>query len=231
MKTQSLINLLSIAALSIANIGLIPAVTQAQVPPIEEPPPVEEPNVDKPPVEPKPENPEVKNEPEAKGSAICSNLTTVIQQGESSAVLFTWKTNYFGSDYTPQKRCEIVSSKLNSLIEANNGQFGGIKFTNGIVNNYPVICSPKEGEASCNQNNILFTLKPENRAKAQEIIRLLEDPNSVGTVGSINEARRLKVDLGKWAKRNLRASKSPKIKPQIKPQIKPKVKPSKPIFK
>ena len=219
MKTKSLINLLSIAALSIVNIGFMPVVTQAQIPPVEEQPPVEQ---------PKTEEPEVKDNPTAKGSAICSNLTTVIQQGESSAVLFTWKTNYFGNDYTPAKRCQIVSDKLNALIEANDGKFDGIKFTDGIVRNYPVICSLKSGEASCNQNNILFTLKPENRAKAQEIIRLLEDPNNLGTSGPINEARRIKVDLGKWAKRNLRISKSPKIKPQIKPQVKPS---SKPIFK
>lgn len=138
------------------------------------------------------------------GSAICSksDLTTVIQQGQYRAVLFQWNTHFFGGNYTPSKRCEIVSDKLDSLIKANDGQFSGIRFIPGLVNNYPVICSPKTGESSCNPQNILFTLKPENRAKANEIVLSLKDPNTYGSF-SINEARRPEADLGEWAKRNL----------------------------
>ena len=147
--------------------------------------------------------PDLPSNGSSNGSVTCENLTTTIHQQEAHAVLFQWNTNFFGDKYTPAVRCQDVSTRLNSLVQANNGQFSGISFIAGLMNNYPVICSPRPGESSCNSQNLLFTLKPENRAKADEIIRGLQDTNSYGSF-SINEARRPKADLGEWAKRNLR---------------------------
>lgn len=200
MKSKSLINL-SLVALSIANVVLIVSAAQAQLPPVVDsnnPETGAYPNSQQP-VQP-PVQPPTTN---LVSSVRCENLTTTIYQGEAHAVLFQWNTNFFGANFTPAVRCQVVSDRLNSFVRANNGQFSGISFITGLMNNYPVICSPRPGESSCNSQNLLFTLKPENRAKADEIIRGLQDPNSYGSF-SINEARRPKADLGEWAKRNLR---------------------------
>ena len=109
-------------------------------------------------------------------------------------------------------------------MQSNNGSFNNLNLTTDVVNGYPVICTRKTDESSC---NVLFTLKRENRGQAEKILNRLQDPNSLASGDSIIEAGRPVVDLGKWAKRKLRASQnsSSKIRPSQKP-IKIKRKPS-----
>jgi hypothetical protein len=131
-------------------------------------------------------------------------FTTVAEQGSNRAVLFTWKTTEFGPEYTPEKRCKIVSAKFNNFVQENGGSFANLSLTADLVNGYPVICMKKTGEDDC---RVLFTLKKENRSQAKKIILSLQDPGSSGSDG-INETRIPSVKLSEWSKRKLSAKKS-----------------------
>lgn len=148
------------------------------------------------------------SEPALNTSISCKNsagaFTTVAEQGENRAVLFTWKTTEFGPEFTPENRCQIVSSKFNSFLQENGGAFSGISLTTGMVNGYPVICMNKSDDSSC---RVLFTLKKKNRAQANNIINTLKDPNKIGASGIDESASDVVkapvVDLGEWSKRKL----------------------------
>jgi hypothetical protein len=126
-------------------------------------------------------------------------FTTVAEQGSERAVLFTWKTTEFGPEYTPEKRCQIVSAKFNNFVQENGGSFANLSLTIDSVNGYPVVCMKKTGVGSC---RVLFTLKKENQSQAEKIILSLQDPGSKGSDG-INETRIPSVKLSEWSKRKL----------------------------
>lgn len=138
--------------------------------------------------------------------------TTVISKGNKGtsdyrrAVLITWKTTEFGENYTPRQRCNIVSSKFNSAVQANGGELRGISLTNGPVNNQIVVCALRPGEEECSSENMLFTLKKENERRAGAILgRLLNiSVTGSGSVIEENSGQQIKVDMGAWASRNLR---------------------------
>jgi len=137
-------------------------------------------------------------------SVSCENLTTVARLGESSAPLFSWQTHEFGPEYTPQKRCEIVSAKLDAAVQENGGSFDGLRLTNGPVNHRVVICILKPGETDCNPDNLLFTLKHENERNAGHIIgQLLNINGPAGETINEDSGEQVVVDLGKWAKDHL----------------------------
>lgn len=161
--------------------------------------------------------------PKVNSSVNCENLTTVARQGTATAILISWKTDEFGSDFSPAKRCDIVSSKLNALIRGNGGKFSNLRLTNGPVNNRIVICAIKTGEVECNENNQLFTLKRENERISGRILGQLLNIGVSGS-GTINEdsGEQVFVDLGEWAERNLRESQETGIQQQnIEPAVEP----------
>lgn len=63
-----------------------------------------------------------------------------------------WSSDKFGpSGWTPQKRCQEVTRRLNqSFFE------GGTYITHGIMNGFPIICTTNKAGKECNQ--LLFTL-------------------------------------------------------------------------
>jgi hypothetical protein len=148
--------------------------------------------------------------------------TTIVQQerdGEMySAVLFTWKTVEFGTNFTPKDRCEIVSNKFDGFLQDNGGEFANIDLTDGIVNGYPVVCMKKSAGGSC---NVLFTPSRKNRANVKKLIESLKAPGKEGS-SVINESSSdfARVNLGEWAKRNLSAKVSNSVSaPFKKPMI------------
>ncbi|MBD2212780.1 hypothetical protein H6G27_23325 [Nostoc linckia FACHB-104] len=70
--------------------------------------------------------------------------------------LIGWKSQVFPRNFSPQKRCELVTQKFQQFYDN-----GGLNYlTHGINNGYPVICSiPNQGE-TCNGTNQLFTIRP-----------------------------------------------------------------------
>jgi len=161
--------------------------------------------------------------PKPTSSVKCENLSTVARQGASTAILISWNTTEFGPDYTPADRCNMVSNKLNSLIQGNGGKFSNLRLTNGPVNGRIVICGLKPGEIECNGNNQLFTLKRENERFSGRVLGQLLNIGNAGA-GTINEdsGEQVIVDLGQWAERNLRESQETGVQEQnVEPAVTP----------
>jgi hypothetical protein len=165
--------------------------------------------------------------PKPTSSVKCENLSTVARQGSATAILISWNTTEFGREYTPANRCNMVSNKLNSLIQGNGGKFSNLRLTNGPVNGRIVICALKPGEFDCNGTNQLFTLKRENEENAGRILGQLLNIGIAGA-GTIreDEGAQVVVDLGEWAKHNLRESQETGVQePQETGVLEPAVEP------
>jgi Circadian oscillating protein COP23 len=105
----------------------------------------------------------------SKNSEKVDVLTTVIRSSSKGNVpMFFWKDTSFGDSWTPEKRCQEVSRRL----EVFNDR-GELKYiASGELNGYPTLCVKKELDDRCNDNNLLITLKlGEDASKIlQEII-------------------------------------------------------------
>jgi Circadian oscillating protein COP23 len=132
----------------------------------------------------------------------CQDLKTVVTKGEQQAVMMSWTTNYFGKEFTSAKRCQIVSEKLQKAANLNGGTFKGLELASGTVNYQTVICALPNGGKKCDANNMLFTLKPENAANPEAVIKQIltfaEDGST--SVEESTRSGRSKVDfnLGHW---------------------------------
>lgn len=91
-------------------------------------------------------------------------FATIAQRGNRrSGPMIIWESYVFGPEYTPQQRCEAISQKLTDVVAQNGGSLRNLLLTTGQVKDYTVICYVnKTVEARCNNDNTLFTLKPEN---------------------------------------------------------------------
>jgi hypothetical protein len=134
-------------------------------------------------------------------SVKCENLTTVVQKGERKALMLRWQTNYFGGAFTPEKRCQLVSARLQAAADRNGGTFKGLQFGSGILNRQTVICLLQTGENNCTDKNILLTLKPENAQRPQAVIAKILIFAKNGST-TINESARVfsksSLNLGNW---------------------------------
>ena len=131
----------------------------------------------------------------------CQNLTTVVQKGDRQAIMVTWKYNGFGKDFSPEKRCQIVSERLQQAANSNGGTFKDLQIASGIVNSQPVICALQSNSNKCNRKNLLFTLNPENARNPDAVIQRMFSFAQDGT-SSINESAsnrpKIDVNLGDW---------------------------------
>jgi Circadian oscillating protein COP23 len=77
--------------------------------------------------------------------------------------LIMWKSTAFGDEYTPQTRCQNVSSKLQQAWDTKQFKYllaGTLKSTGqGIV------CAVADKKGKCNQSSMLFTLTSGSNAK------------------------------------------------------------------
>ncbi len=149
----------------------------------------------------------------------CQDLTTVVQKGERQALMFNWRTKHFGGEYTPENRCQLVSSRLQSAADRNGGTLKGLQLGSGVVNGQTVICVFKTGENSCNNGNLLFTLKPENAKRPQAVIAKISTFAKSGTMTvneSASDSSQLDLDLGNWERQAfVKARKSPTPRQEI----------------
>ncbi|MEG4046612.1 COP23 domain-containing protein [Microcoleus sp. Pol17_C1] len=116
----------------------------------------------------------------------CAGRVTVAEKNGKQFPVITWDTNYFGDTYSPETRCEMVSSKLHKAVMANGGSFAGVRFHTGVVNEDLVVCVLGSGQSRCNSGNVLFTLKPENRPRVGQILQELTNFSISGS-SSITE--------------------------------------------
>jgi hypothetical protein len=94
--------------------------------------------------------------------------TTVVnsssREGDEIAFIL-WSSNSLAKvGYNNQKRCQMVSSRLNELFH--NGQLEYI--TSGNVNGQPVICGTRSNSETCAKHTVILTLK--SRAQSSSII-------------------------------------------------------------
>jgi hypothetical protein len=80
--------------------------------------------------------------------------TTYAQTPRGNIPVIRWNSYYFeGSGYTPERRCQEVSSRFQNLHSQNMLS----SITAGYLNGQPVICAGSRG--GCTSGNLLFTLK------------------------------------------------------------------------
>jgi hypothetical protein len=188
---------------------VIPQLAIAQVPPIVDPTA---------PVVPKGTS---TNTDTAAGSRLavrCQDLKTVVTKGEQQAVMMTWNSNYFGKEFTSSKRCQLVSEKLQNAANLNGGTFKGLELASGTVNYQTVVCALPNSSKKCDANNMLFTLKPENAANPEavmkQIITFAEDGST--SVEESTRSRRSKVNfnLGHWEQKAFKVKRPSAIDPK-----------------
>ncbi|MBE9170236.1 hypothetical protein IQ238_22865 [Pleurocapsales cyanobacterium LEGE 06147] len=144
-----------------------------------------------------------------------NNYATVGQKGGRQPIpLIVWTlqgASNFGEQFPPQTRCQIVTEKLNAAVTANGGTMKHLLLTNGVVNGKTVICTLSQQQNSCNPDNTLFTLKPENAKRPGEVISQLMQIGRYGSsAGYIEETSgQVYVNLGDWENQVFEATTSP----------------------
>lgn len=134
--------------------------------------------------------------PPAMTTVRCAGTVTVAEKNGKQFPVITWATNYFGDTYSPETRCQMVSSKLHNAVMANGGSFAGMRFSSGVVNQDLVICVVGRGQFECNSGNMLFTLKPENRRRVAQILEELTNFSAKGSTGIIeDDGEGIQVDI------------------------------------
>jgi Circadian oscillating protein COP23 len=131
----------------------------------------------------------------------CQDLRTVVKKGDREATMVNWNYDGFGKEFTPAKRCQIVSERLQQAADNNGGSFKDLQIASGTLNAMPVVCALQSKDRKCNQQNLLFTLKPENShnpdAVIQKIFSFAKDGSS-----SLNESAsrtpQADMSLGNW---------------------------------
>lgn len=108
---------------------------------------------------------------------------TVAKRGDRQTppmILWTSTLGEFGQ-YTPQRRCEIVSDKFTQAVALNGGKLKSMLLTYGINNGQRVICYVNSQNGSCNSDNQLFTLRPADRGRERQILEKLVNFGIHGT--------------------------------------------------
>jgi hypothetical protein len=197
MKLITTAQLLLICTISASPL-LIGKLAQAQLPPIVDNNPTE------PTVPETPSNFQVTTSSTSGLKVSCQDLKTVVQKGDRQAIMVTWNYGGFGKEFTPEKRCQMVSERLQQAANSNGGTFKDLQIASGTVNSQSVICALPSNSNKCNRQNLLFTLNPENARNPDAIIQKIFSFAQDGS-SSINESasRQPKVDmnLGNWEKK------------------------------
>jgi Circadian oscillating protein COP23 len=90
-----------------------------------------------------------------------ATVATVSGNSESIALII-WKSEFFGTKYTPQQRCSIVSSAIQkSFVEGRTYIGSGIDKQSGLG----IICGVANPDQQCDRTNMLLTLKSYQNAE------------------------------------------------------------------
>jgi Circadian oscillating protein COP23 len=178
------------------NAPLLPQLAQAQLPAI-----VDSPTT---PTSPKTTSSNASEPAIAKLEVSCQDSKTIVKKGNRQATMVTWSSNYFGRDFKNEKRCQVVSERLQKAADLNGGSFQGLELASGTVNFQPVICALQNGSKKCDRDNLLFTLKPENAKNPDAVIQQMVQFGEDGSTTVEESARaQAKVDrnLGSWERK------------------------------
>ncbi|MFB2646579.1 COP23 domain-containing protein [Raphidiopsis sp. BLCC-F218] len=128
-------------------------------------------------------------------------------------------SKYFGSQFAPQTRCQIVTSKFNTAVQESGGSLQDVLLTSGNVNGQVVICVISDRDNGCQEKNTLFTLKPENARNPDKVLSQLLEISTKGSGGGVitetrSNRRRVIVKLSDVLAAR-RSSSSPVKKPKF----------------
>jgi hypothetical protein len=101
--------------------------------------------------------------------------TVAARGSKQSPPLLVWRTDYFGPEYTPERRCSMVTQRFNDVVNFYGGSLQGLQLTHGTVNNSTVLCVARFYGDVCSSDNMLFTLRPENARRASGIVQQIGD--------------------------------------------------------
>ncbi|MEB3831799.1 COP23 domain-containing protein [Phormidium sp. CCY1219] len=111
------------------------------------------------------------------------------KNGAVSDPMIVWKTEEFSSSgYTPERRCNEVTNRLNAILDENGGTLSGLYMTAGIVNGEAVLCAVNNTRSGCNSRNMLFTLNQDNRRNPSRMLRSIASAGVVGSGNVIQES-------------------------------------------
>ncbi|MBC6481966.1 MAG: hypothetical protein GDA56_33625 [Hormoscilla sp. GM7CHS1pb] len=96
--------------------------------------------------------------------------TTVVEASAGQAPVINWNTTEFGPSWTPNQRCQTVSSKLSKAVSDNGGNLGGLDLTTGKVREYTVVCVLKSGQRGCTEDNMVVTLNSRNAQNPSSVL-------------------------------------------------------------
>lgn len=131
---------------------------------------------------------------------------TMANNGKVSRVLISWRTNFFGDQFTPERRCQIVTERFNRAVSLNGGRMRNLWLKAGVLNGQNVICFVNQGSGTCNSSNLLLTLRPGNNPRQVLANMFKFGERGTGTVfesGVGNPATPDTIDLGEWERINL----------------------------
>lgn len=93
--------------------------------------------------------------------------TTIARTRQGTVAVITWKSQYFGANYTPERRCQIVSERFQK--HANQGTLKYV--TVGKMNGENVMCVAKGQGGGCRTDGLLITF--ESRDNPYTVIKEL----------------------------------------------------------
>jgi hypothetical protein len=117
--------------------------------------------------------------------------------GAESNPIIVWTSDAFESaGYPAERRCEVVSDRLNTVLADNGDTLEGLYLTTGRVNGQSVICTVGSTNSGCNQNNLLFTLSGNNARNPNAVLENLSS-RAADTSGNLiqESGGQLYVDL------------------------------------
>lgn len=115
-------------------------------------------------------------------------FATIAQRGDrTTPALITWNTT-LGRKYDPQQRCNTVSQRLTKAVARNGGKLKNLELKAGPIKNQVVVCVVKNVQSACNTSNMLFTLRPENAKKANQIVARLNNFSVQGSGAPVAES-------------------------------------------
>lgn len=101
--------------------------------------------------------------------------TVATRGSRQSPPMIVWKTDSFGPQYTPERRCQIVTDRLNNVLQFYDGKLQGLQITHGMVDDgQTVLCVIRFYGDSCTRQNMLLTLKPKNASRASAMVSRIQ---------------------------------------------------------
>lgn len=122
------------------------------------------------------------------------NIATIAKRGSrTSTPLIVWtatlNSDTAGGSYTPEKRCNAVAKRLTNLVATlGQGSLRNLLLDYKPVNKEVAICVYHTAQSQCSTDNVVFTLKPENRAIADQILASLKEFSEKGSGSPIFES-------------------------------------------